>query len=152
MRRQPGATGEIIYHLRNLLDNRALADAIRVQYSQPALVPATPWLDSIPPDKPKLTVTIENSNARAHWGNGGSEPAWLWVLQFRINNDWTTEILPSHETMRTFFNSQPDVVAVSSVDREENESEPAVLQKTILPSVHQRETKSSLNWQLKRNR
>ena len=55
VRRQPGVGGEIFYHLRNLLDNRALADVVRAEYPQPALVPASPWLDSTPPDKPKLS-------------------------------------------------------------------------------------------------
>jgi len=146
VRKQSGATGEIIYHLRNLLDNRALADVIRVQYSQPALVPGTPWLDSIPPDKPNLTVTIENSGVRAHWETAGGEPAWLWVLQFRINDVWRTEILPAAETSRKFDNPSPDIIAVSAVDRVENESGPAMVQKTILSPVRQHEKKPSLNW------
>ena len=31
-----------------------LADVVRAAYAQPALVPASPWLDSVPPGKPKL--------------------------------------------------------------------------------------------------
>jgi uncharacterized lipoprotein YddW (UPF0748 family) len=151
VRKESGATGEIIYHLRILLDNRALADVIRAQYSQPALVPASPWLDSIPPRQPKLVVTAENSGVRAHWANNGGELAWLWILQFRINNAWTTEILPSQETTHTFFDSKPDVISVRAVDREENESEPAALQKIMPLPGRQNEKKPSLDWQLKRN-
>ena len=45
VRRQPGVSGEIFYHLRNLFDNHALTDVVRAEYPQPALVPASPcWI------------------------------------------------------------------------------------------------------------
>jgi hypothetical protein len=130
--REQSAGGEIHFHLRSVTQNPALADAIRAQYSQPALVPASPWLDSIPPDKPKLTIGESRAGWRFQWESSGSEPAWLWVLQFRTNEIWTTEILPANETTRTFFNSQPDVVSISAVDRTGNLSSPAALKKIRL--------------------
>ncbi len=146
-RRQPGISGEIFYHLRNLLDDRALTDVIRAQYPQPALVPATPWLDSTPPDKPKLSISESRAGLRADWAASGGEPAWLWVLQFRINDAWTTEILPANQTSRTFFDSKPDVIAVSAVDRSGNESAPATLQKTTPTPLRQSVKSPGLNWQ-----
>jgi uncharacterized lipoprotein YddW (UPF0748 family) len=130
LRNQSGASGEIFYHLRNLTDNHALTDAVRAEYTQTALVPASPWLDSMPPDKPKLTV-VENSHSslRVNWETAG-EPAWLWILQYRTNEVWATEILPAHQTTRTFENSKPDVIAVSAVDRVGNVSSPAAIKKT----------------------
>jgi uncharacterized lipoprotein YddW (UPF0748 family) len=56
VRNQPAARGEIFYHLRSLTDNPALANVVRAAYQQTALVPASPWLDSLPPGKPKLIV------------------------------------------------------------------------------------------------
>jgi len=131
-RRTPGVSGEIFYHLRNLSDNRALTDVVRTAYPQPALVPASPWLDSIPPGKPKLSAGAPWSSLRFDWANANGKPAWLWVLQFEIKGAWTTEILPANQTTRTFYDSKPDVVAVSAVDRSGNESEPSVLKKTAL--------------------
>jgi uncharacterized lipoprotein YddW (UPF0748 family) len=131
-RDQSGVTGEIFYHLRNLADNSALADSVRTAYAQPALVPASPWLDSIPPDKPKLTIGESRAGLRFQWNTSGGEPAWLWVLQFRTNEVWTAEILPANETTRTFFNSEPDAISISAVDRVGNESEPAALKKAKL--------------------
>jgi uncharacterized lipoprotein YddW (UPF0748 family) len=133
-RRQSGVTGEIFYHLRTLLENRVLADAIRAQYSQPALVPASPWLDSIPPNRPKLSVGESRTGLRFEWATSGGKPVWLWVFQFQTNDGWTTEILPANQTERTFFHSKPDIVTVSAVDRVGNESEPAALKKE--PLVH----------------
>jgi uncharacterized lipoprotein YddW (UPF0748 family) len=131
VRKQSGASGEIFYHLRTLPENRALADVIRAQYPQPALVPASPWLDSLSPDKPKLTIGESRAGLRFEWATSGGEPAWLWVLQFRTNEVWTMEILPANQATRTFFGSQPDVIAVSAVDRVGNESEPAALKKGL---------------------
>ena len=134
VRRQPGAGGEIHYHLRTLLENHALADAVRAEYAQSALVPASPWLDSVPPDKPKFS-TAENperaqgASVRVQWEISGGEPAWLWVLQFRTNGVWSTEILPENQTARTFENYRPDVITVSAVDRVGNAGPPAALKK-----------------------
>ncbi len=150
--RAQSAGGEIHFHLRSVTQNPALAGDVRALYSQPALVPASPWLDSIPPDKPKLTVTIENSGALAHWENSGGEPAWLWVLQFRTNEVWTTEILPANQTTRTFFSSPPIEIAVSAVDRVGNESEPAALKKSNPPPVRPSGKGASLNWRSNLNR
>jgi hypothetical protein len=130
MRNQPTARGEIFYHLRNLTDNPALANVVRTAYPQTALVPASPWLASLPPDKPKLAVA-ENSHSslRVNWETAG-EPAWLWILQYRTNEVWATEILPANQTTRTFENSRPELVAVSTVDRVGNVSSPAAIKKT----------------------
>ncbi len=131
-RRQPGAGGEIFYHLRNLADNAGLADIVRIAYAQPALVPASPWLDSIPPGKPKLTV-VENSRSslRLHWETADN-PAWLWVLQFRTNQVWTTEILPAIRTNWSFAKPAPDLISISAVDRLGNPGSSAALRKYLL--------------------
>jgi uncharacterized lipoprotein YddW (UPF0748 family) len=127
--REQSAGGEIHFHLRSVTQNPALAGDVRALYSQSALVPASPWLDSLPPGKPRLAIGESRAGLRFEWETSGGEPAWLWVLQFRIKDVWTTEILPANETTRTFFSSPPDVVAVSAVDRVGNESEPAALKK-----------------------
>ena len=124
-RSQPGARGNIFYHLRSITDNPALANVVRAEYQQTALVPASPWLDSVPPDRPKLTVEEDNrSGVRVEWAVTGEAARW-WVLQSRVNGIWTTEILPPGQTMRTFENFKPDFVAVSAVDRVGNEGLPA---------------------------
>ena len=151
-RRQPGVDGQILYHLRTLQENQTLAEVVRAQYLQPALVPASPWLESIPPDRPKLTLNESRAGWRCEWATAGGEPAWLWVLQFRSHEVWTTEILPANQTSRTFHDSQPDVIAVSVVDRVGNESEPAALKKTTLPSVRQSGNGTGLNWRSNLNR
>ena len=132
-RTQLGAGGEIFYHLRNLIQNGTLSGILNAAYQQTALIPATPWLDSIPPDKPKVTVTNDKTGASASWQNGGAEKVWKWVLQFQMNGVWTTEILLAGQTARDFPNALPDVIAVSAIDRTGNQSQPAVFKKISVP-------------------
>jgi hypothetical protein len=126
VRAQTGG-GEIHYHLRSLVENPALAAAIRAQYAQPALVPAMPWLDAVPPEKPRLIVTGGKNSARARWENGGAKPAQWWLLQILGNGVWHTEILPPNQTARNFEDFLPDAVSVRAVDRAGNLSAPVVL-------------------------
>jgi len=131
-RRQPGAGGEIFFHLRSLTDNAALADAVHAAYAQPALVPPSLWLEAIPPVKPKLTV-VENSRSslRLQWETADN-PAWLWVLQFRTNQIWTTEILPAVRTNWSFAKPAPEWISISAVDRVGDLGSPAALKKYLL--------------------
>src|SRR5208282_4839064 len=99
----------------SLTDNAALADAVHAAYAQPALVPPSLWLEAIPPVKPKLTV-VENSRSslRLQWETADN-PAWLWVLQFRTNQIWTTEILPAVRTNWSFAKPAPEWISISAV-------------------------------------
>jgi uncharacterized lipoprotein YddW (UPF0748 family) len=129
-RRQPGAGGGIFYHLRNLTDNSALSDIVRAAYPQPALVPASPWLGSVPPAKPKLTVAEDSrTSLRLDWAAAGN-PAWLWVLQFRTNQVWTMEILPAARTNWVFAKPAPDLISISAMDRVGNLSPSATVKKS----------------------
>lgn len=129
-RRQPGASGEIFYHLRSLTDNPALAATVRAAYSQPALVPASPWLNSLRPAQPKFTRVEDSRSALSVRWEPVGEPAWLWVFQFRTNEVWTTEILPAGQTVRTFEHFKPDLIAVSAVGRTGNQSLSEVIKRT----------------------
>ncbi len=148
IRAQYGVNGEIFYHLNNLSGNSALAGVIRNAYPQAALVPASPWLDAAPPDKPKLVVA-ENAraNLQAQWDNSGGEPAWLWVFQFRgTNNVWTTEILPANRTGHVFENSNPEIISIRAVNRTGNLSAPTVLSRQASPPVQHRKKFETLDW------
>jgi uncharacterized lipoprotein YddW (UPF0748 family) len=129
VRRQYGASGEIFFHLRSLTDNAGLANVARAAYSQPALVPATPWLDAALPAKPTLAVEEDSRAAlRVRWETTG-EPVRWWVLQFRTNQVWTTEILPAARTNWAFAKPAPEWISISAVDRASSLSLPAAIKK-----------------------
>jgi len=150
IRAQSDDGGEIFYHLRSVLDNQALASSIRAEYAQPALVPASPWLDAATPDKPVLSMTIgNNSTVTASWKSGGT-PARLWVLQCQATNKvWTTQILPANQTSHVFAISNLDIISICAVDRAGNLSAPAVLspQMTqLIPPLQRRKGFETLDW------
>ncbi len=124
--RQKPDPGAVHFHLRSVLDNPALAAAIRAQYAQPALVPASPWIAVPPPLKPRLTVDTGKNSAHVRWENSEVEPPRGWLLQSRANGIWTTQILPPGRTDFYLDKVMPDAVAIRAVDRLGNLSEPAV--------------------------
>jgi uncharacterized lipoprotein YddW (UPF0748 family) len=124
--RQQSDAGEIHFHLRTVLENRALNDAVRAAYAQPALVPATPWIPAPPLLKPKLAVDTATHSAHVRWKNPGNEPVRWWVLQSRADSAWTTEIFPATVTDFYLDNAVPDAVAVRAADRLGNLSAPEI--------------------------
>jgi uncharacterized lipoprotein YddW (UPF0748 family) len=132
--RRQSAGGEIHFHLRDVLDKPALTSVVRAEYSQPALVPASPWLNPFSPGKPRISATIMGTNLVVRWQMATNEILESWVLQFRgTDNLWTTQILSANQTGCIFARSQPEVISISMVNRFGNVSAPAAVQK-IAPS------------------
>ncbi len=124
--RQQTDPGAVHFHLRSVLDNPALAAAIRAQYLQPALVPPSPWIAAPPVLKPKLTVGTAKDSAHVRWENSNVEPPRAWLLQSRAKGIWTTQVLPPNRTDFYLDKVAPDAISIRAVDRLGNLSEPAV--------------------------
>jgi hypothetical protein len=102
-------------------------------YTSPALVPASPWLGRGTPAAPRLG--LRDDSASGYWvldlapGNGtapgqASAP-WLWVVQSRAANGWTTRIVPAAQRLHVLApRSEPTPldVRVMAVDRVGNAS------------------------------
>src|SRR6185436_2040590 len=96
-------------------------------YAKPALVPASPWLDAIPPAQPRLQVLSGRGGTRLSWEAAGQEKIWLWVLQFKTGQDWSTEILAGSRT-NLVLNFAPDALSLSGMDRCGNASTATVVE------------------------
>jgi uncharacterized lipoprotein YddW (UPF0748 family) len=125
-----GAGGNVHFSAKVFMQNRdSIVDKLLAgPYAGPALVPASPWLDSIPPRKPAAYL-MKDSVTRATtvtFVSTGKEKPWLWVLRYRYGPDWSTQILPGVQTIHMFDGGSesraPDEVFVSAVDRIGNES------------------------------
>ena len=130
-RKQPATDGHIHWNMRSLMHNAAFDEALeRDVYSQPALVPASPWLGDARLKKPVLRAGPGASAADPvfNWSLADGEKPWLWVLQMRISGGWHTEILPANQTSRSVEAESAEVVAISAVDRNGNESPAAAVQ------------------------
>jgi uncharacterized lipoprotein YddW (UPF0748 family) len=117
-RAQPGATGNIHFSMRPLMHNTGgVADALAGAYAEPALVPASPWLDDRPPAKP--TVTRDGQELRI---TPTGEPVRLFVVRTRTGDKWETTFRPADgEKAATIKLPAADEVRVSAADRVGNE-------------------------------
>jgi uncharacterized lipoprotein YddW (UPF0748 family) len=130
-----GATGNIQFSMKTLLlNNGGLADQmLRDVYTEPALIPASPWLSSAPPTRPEINIATKtegDDGLTLQWQDDDGDHIWLWALQTRINGVWHTRILPREQAQARFAASQVknvDQVALSAVDRYGNQSAPALL-------------------------
>jgi len=131
-RRQPGATGHIHYSMKSLLSDSALAKLLEKEvYTQPALVPASPWLSTNVPGRPSIFISgLKSGNLRLGCGPADESQVWLWVIQTRSAGEWKTEIVPGRTITRVLGDFHPDVIAVTLVDRFGNASRPVVFKKT----------------------
>jgi uncharacterized lipoprotein YddW (UPF0748 family) len=140
--RTAGARGNILFSARSLMPPRPAIAAnpkrparpqsdlagllARTVYAEPALVPASPWLDKTTPPKPRVEARRASDGALdLSWKPGGSEGAWLWVLQARSAGRWSTEILAGSQRSHTLRGVEQ--VALSAVDRSGNQSEAVVI-------------------------
>jgi uncharacterized lipoprotein YddW (UPF0748 family) len=114
--RQFGLNGHVHYHIGKFKTHPTFASALRAAaYSEPALPPATPWLDDRPPPRPRLDV-IEGPSWRAVWTPGDGEPAWQWLLQIKRGNRWESLRLPGNTREQT-LGPRPDALALRALDR-----------------------------------
>lgn len=133
-RRQPGASGNLLWHAKLLMQNRnGVADALaREVYAQPALVPPTSWKDHTPPGQPKLTANVHATSGeiRLNWNRTGPEVVWLWILQIRSDGVWNMHVLPGRQDSCRLVQTKADVIALTALDRCANAGSPAVVEKS----------------------
>jgi uncharacterized lipoprotein YddW (UPF0748 family) len=120
----PGATGNVHFSMRAFMANRdSLNEKLLAgPYSEPALIPASPWLSRSVPPAPRASLG-GGAVLRLEPG-GASGPMW-WVVQWRrADGKWTTEILPGW--MRSHLlaadGAEPTAAYVTAVNRVGNES------------------------------
>lgn len=115
-----GASGHIHFSMAALMDNRGgISDTLAPVYAAPALVPAFPWLDAAKPAAPQA---VKLNAATLTWQG----TAWLWLVQTRAGNEWTTQILPGATTSLT-LPTPPDAVQISAISRTGVQSAPAAV-------------------------
>ena len=129
-RDQKGASGNVFFGWGALAGGISLGPALLKQaYAAPAIPPASEWLDSNSPGRPQVQRVSGESIA---WQATGEEEVWLWVVQWRRNGRWESEVLPRDKRQFTLPSraSGADLIAVTAVDRCGNTSLPSVAEMT----------------------
>lgn len=101
-------------------------------YKKPALVPASPWLDSKAPESPVAVPTLDNQSIKVTWVPPvDAEDGFRYVVYFRYGDTWSYKVFDrkAHETKFSRFVERKNgdkvylqAIAVTTVDRTGNES------------------------------
>jgi len=131
-RETPGALGHVHFNAKVLLENvDGIADRLAVVYEEPALLPATTWLDKIAPNRPSASASRDSvaGGIVVRFSPQSRQPIARWLVQARVDGGWHTTILPGAERGLILVESQSaaDLVNVSAVDRNGNVSAAAVV-------------------------
>ncbi|HLH53164.1 MAG TPA: family 10 glycosylhydrolase [Verrucomicrobiae bacterium] len=130
-RDQPGVSGHAHWDMRALLRNGPLRGGLqRGPYAEPALIPATPWVGRSTPARPTVFLQTENHPLALSWNTGDLARPRVWVVQTRTQGRWTTRILPEATRSISIGSPQPEVIALTCVDRYGNASAPVVNART----------------------
>lgn len=124
----PNSTGAVHWSIAGLTKNPSMLKALHEgPYSQPALVPASPWLAHNPILKPTLLLTKQTSSVFAKWLHKQPEQVFKWVAYARYGNTWDVEIFDAPQTEFSFpkiKNGQKlNAIAIKPVDRLGNEGD-----------------------------
>jgi len=127
----PKSSGEVHWSIGSLTKDSNLAKAVlEGPYKKQALVPASPWLDGIAPEAPKVTTAIQGDSLLIDWTHNKEADVFHWVVYYQYANKWSYVILNRHEhTFKVALLSGKNKlngVAVTAVDRTGNESQLAI--------------------------
>jgi uncharacterized lipoprotein YddW (UPF0748 family) len=120
---QPVSAGHVHWNMKSIMRSPAMQSSLQLGgYAEPALVPTCKWLDSKSPAKPQLTATPVSSSVKLSWDTASTDKISNYVLQYRRNGKWTTQILAGDRNSLTLDGALPDAIALTAVDRVGNSS------------------------------
>lgn len=101
VRDQASHPGHIHFSIKAIHQNRGgLKEQLASLYGEPALPPATNWLEA--PEEESLEVTArliaDGEGAKLEMSTSGDRAPWLWLVQYREGEKWTTHIAPGSES------------------------------------------------------
>jgi uncharacterized lipoprotein YddW (UPF0748 family) len=132
-RAQTGASGNVFFSMNTFMqDPDSLAEHVaHDSYAQPALAPASPWLDATLPRRPQAQSRLDMASGEIMVDMdpaSGDRAPWLWVIQCHTVAGWTTQIIPGTEDTHLIAGrgeKSPADVWVYAVGRTGNLSPPA---------------------------
>jgi len=121
-RAQPGATGNIHFSMKALMQNYdGIADKLKAgAYAAPALVPESRWLGRQKLPKPEVTAHSNRRGFTVEMKLPGEKQPWQWLVRLRIGDKWKSAVVPGHEKHYVVPLEESDrvkAVTVSAVTR-----------------------------------
>jgi uncharacterized lipoprotein YddW (UPF0748 family) len=127
----PKSPGTIHWSMSALTKNPTLTKSLNEGvYKQPALIPASPWLDHFAPKPPEVFLGEQVDSLLIQWKSKETDIA-KWILYFQYENKWEQRIFNKEETQALiplYNNKVPEpnkvkYIIVTAIDRTGNESE-----------------------------
>jgi uncharacterized lipoprotein YddW (UPF0748 family) len=127
----PKSPGTVHWSISALTKNPTLTKSlIEGAYKQPAIVPASPWLDHTAPKAPEVFVGEQTDSLLIEWKSKETD-IFKWVLYYQYENKWEQRIFNREEkqtVIQLYNNKQPEprklkYIIVTAIDRTGNESE-----------------------------
>jgi uncharacterized lipoprotein YddW (UPF0748 family) len=123
--RQKKADGNVHFSMKAFMQNYngVASDLHRQVYQAKALVPASPWLDSVAPKSPNVGVQNEDGQVTISCTPDGDKDIRFYAIVPQIAGKWMPPIITSdRETVLTSKPEVPTRVAVFAIDRVGNQS------------------------------
>jgi uncharacterized lipoprotein YddW (UPF0748 family) len=116
--------GHIHWSVKGLMTNLGdINPKLAKLYTQPAALPAMPWLSATPPEKPTASVQNHGNQTILKWENPA---ATRLIIQSKSGSSWKIHsIIPSSQ--KSISLPKSDAIALSTLDRYGNTSEPLIL-------------------------
>jgi uncharacterized lipoprotein YddW (UPF0748 family) len=121
-RTRPGNFGHIHFSMAALTQNRAgVSDVLAAtRYETPALIPASPWIDAVPPAPPVAGAARVAGGVRVSLTPAPGKPTARFAVWARAAGTWRFVVVPA--TAASVELPVADRIVVSAVDRLGNES------------------------------
>ena len=126
----PKSPGTVHWSMNALTKNTTLTKSLNEGvYKQPAIVPASPWLDHIAPKSPEVFLGEQVDSLLIQW-KSNEKDIIKWVLYYQYENKWEQRIFNKEETQTVIplYNnkitepSKVKYIIVTAIDRTGNES------------------------------
>jgi uncharacterized lipoprotein YddW (UPF0748 family) len=127
----PKSPGTVHWSMSVLTKNPTLTkNLIEGPYKQPALVPASPWLDHLAPKAPEVFIGEQPDSLLIQW-KGKENDIFKWIVYYQYENKWEQLIFNKDVTetfLKLYNNKMPEpsklkYIIVTAIDRAGNESE-----------------------------
>jgi len=127
----PGVTGATHFSMKTFMGNDRNINRILAAgaYSNPALIPASPWMNSDAIQTPEIQVRDYGDFWRVSFHIEHGEQVQWWVLRSQNRERWESTIIPGHHREITMYGGssmiRPDSIYLTAVSRTGIESEAA---------------------------
>lgn len=121
--------GTIHFRALSLAANKnSLKDSLKTNiYNINAIIPESPWIESVKPESPLMDVKKDESKNLliANWKSVGKTEAFRWIFYWKIGEKWSVAVLPIGQTNAEIpTNLGVKKFGIVAVDKLGNTSEP----------------------------